>query len=112
MSLPLLYVQPETPEEWSAWSFNHAANHYDWVRLALQEKNQQIAQYQLDPMDPQNLGFWLYTHQEMHNQINAVLGTSGYDLLSLDWQDPDQFALWLQQNGDEHQRISAALGVG
>jgi hypothetical protein len=71
-----------------------------------------LDQFQLSPVDPANLGFWLYQHSLMHQQINAVLGTSGYDLLSLDWQDEDQFAEWLNLNGDEHVRICSALGIG
>jgi hypothetical protein len=71
-----------------------------------------LTTYQLSPVDPDNLGVWLYQHQIMHNQINLVLGTSGYNLLSLDWQDPDQFQEWINENADEHQRICAALGIG
>lgn len=112
MSLPALYALPRTADDWRAWSFNHAANHYDWIQSAQTQKNQQLAQYKLDPLDPANLGLWLYYHQAMHNQVNALLGTSGFDLLELQWDDPDQLQEWLQLNGDEHQRISAALGVG
>lgn len=112
MSLPQLYVAPKSADEWMAWSFNHAANHYDWIQVAQRQKNQQLTQYRLDPMDPANLGLWLYYHQTMHNEVNAALGTSGYNLLELSWDDPDQLQEWLQLNGDEHSRISAVLGVG
>lgn len=71
-----------------------------------------LDQFQLDPMDLNNLGLWIFRHQLMHSEINAILGTQGYDLTSLDWTDPDQLAEWLRLNGDEHVRISAALGVG
>ncbi len=112
MGLPLIYAQPSTAEDWSAWSFNHAANHNDWISAVQLQKNQNLTQYLLDPVDPNDLGVWLYQHQVAHNQINAVLGTSGFDLLSLDWQDKDAFAEWCLLNGSEHQRISAALGIG
>ena len=111
MSLPQLYAMPQTPGDWQAWAFNHAAGHYDWVRAALEQKHQQLVQYQLSPLPFENLGLWLYQHQSMHNQINTVLGTSGFDLLELDWGDPDQLQEWLNLNGDEHVRIAAALGV-
>ena len=112
MGLPLLYSQPTDDDSWRSWAFNHAANHYDMLQAVLVQKQQNLAQYSLDPMDPNNLGYWLYQHQEMHNQVNAVLKTSGYDLLALDWDDPDQFSEWLLLNGSEHQRICAALGIG
>jgi hypothetical protein len=71
-----------------------------------------LTQYQLSPIDPNNLGMFFYQHQIMHNQINQVLGTTGYNLLDYDWSDPEQFSEWLNQNADEHQRICAALGIG
>ena len=65
----------------------------------------------LSPIDPNDLGMWLFQHQVAHDQANAALGTKGYNLLEFDWKDPDQFAMWLRLNGDEHVRISAVLGV-
>ena len=112
MSLPYLYATPTDASSWRAWSFNHAANHYDMIFAVTQQKQQNLAQYILDPMDPENLGMWLYQHQVMHNQVNAVLKSQGFDLLELDWQDADQFQEWLRLNGDEHVRISAALNIG
>jgi len=112
VSLPAIYGRPKTQDEWSAWSFNHAANHNDWIPQIFRVKNQIATQYLLDPLDPNDLGMWLYEHQSAHDQANFALGTQGYNLLSLDWQDEDQFAQWLRLNGAEHQRISAALGVG
>jgi hypothetical protein len=112
MGLPLLYSQPSDDDSWRSWSFNHAANHYDMLQAVLVQKNQNLTMFCLDPMDPDNLGLWLYQHQEMHNQVNTVLKTQGYDLLALDWDDPDQFNEWLRLNGDEHVRISTALNIG
>jgi len=71
-----------------------------------------LEQFILDPMNPDDLGFWLYLHATTHDQLNQVLGTSGFGLVDLDWQDPDQFAEWLRLNGDEHTRFCTALGVG
>ena len=70
-----------------------------------------LDQYQLSPVDPANLGFWLYTHSLMHSQINLVLGRSGLNLLTYDFQDPDQFQEFLQANGDEHVQINSLLGI-
>jgi len=112
MGLPYLYAVPETQDDWRKWSFNHAANHYDIVNAIQEQKNVQVEQFILDPMDPTNLGIWFYWHQTMHDQANAVLGTSGYNFLSLDWTNPDQFQEWLRLNGDNHVRMSAALEIG
>lgn len=113
MSLPRLYMAPSDEDEWQSWAFNHGANHYDWIPALISQKNAQGLQtFLLSQIDPNDLGMWLYNHQVAHDQANAALGTTGYNLLELDWQDPDQFAQWLRQNGDEHVRISAALRIG
>lgn len=110
MSLPRLYAFPNSEDEWRSWTFNHAANHYDWVN-APKAAGKMLVQYPLDLIDPRDLGMWLYQHQVMHNQVNALLQTSGFDLTVLDWEDPDQLRNWINLNGAEHVRISAALGV-
>jgi len=191
MSLPALYKQPDTPEEWRAWAWNHQANHFDIVQagirfqqtsltlatnigslaggfvmqfagtagvqigmavsdqttpssiatgsevVALNATEVQIGialagnvgngdsilfspganvkaldQYQLSPIDPTNLGMWLYTHSIMHNQINLILGRTGLNLLTYDFSDPDQFQEFIQANGSEHTDICSALGIG
>lgn len=112
MGLPLIYAQPSTAEDWAAWAFNHAANHYDWISAASLQKNQNLTQFCFNPLNPDALGVFLYQHQIAHNQANALLGFPGFDLLSLDWQDKEAFAEWILLNGDEHQRISAALNLG
>lgn len=111
MGLPLLFAAPTSPDEWRAWSFNHAADHYGVISDIARLKTENLTQYLLDPMDPTDLGMWFYEHQLMHNEANAVLGTQGYDLLSFDWQDPDQLAEWLQLNGSEHQSWDTAINA-
>jgi len=71
-----------------------------------------LTQYQLSPVDPDNMGMWFYNHQIMHQQINQVLGTQGFNLLDYDWSDEDQLVEWLNQNAAEHQTICTALGIG
>ena len=112
MGLPLLFRVPDAPEDWRAWSFNHAAIHNDWIAAVQREKNLLITQFLLDPVDLNNLGFWIYNHQNAHNQVNEALGTQGLDLLSYDLGNPDDLVEFIQLNGNEHQRIATALGVG
>ena len=112
MGLPLLFRVPDAPEDWRAWSFNHAANHNDWIPAVQRLKNLQITQFLLDPVDVSNLGMWLYSHQEAHNQANSALGSQGFDLLSYDLNNPDDLQEFIELNATEHQRISGTLGIG
>jgi hypothetical protein len=113
MSLPYIYSRPQSEDDWASWAFNHAVNHYDWILGVQRTKGiTGLQQFLLSPIDPENMGLWLYNHQIAHDQVNAALGMQGFNLLELDWRDTDQFALWLRLNGDEHQRVSTLLGVG
>ena len=112
MSLPALYTAPQSADDWDAWSFNHAAIHYDLVQAATMQKNVTGLQtFMLHPISDDDVGMWLYWHQTMHNQLNSVLKTSGYNLLQVDFEDPDSVSEWLYLNGDEHARFNAILGV-
>ena len=111
MSLPALYKVPEDQDGWAAWAFNHAAIHMTVNGAVSTQKSQNLTQYMLDAVDPEDLGMWLYQHQATHNQVNAVLGINGYDLTNLNWRDKDQFEWWLQLNGEEHQKWNEILGV-
>jgi hypothetical protein len=113
LSLPYLYSQPKSQDDWRAWAFNHSANHYDWIPAITAQKNiVGLQQFLLSPIDSEEMGMWFYNHQVAHDQANAALGTSGFNLLELDWKDESQFAEWLRLNGDEHIRISGILGIG
>ena len=111
MSLPLLYLVPQTPDDWSAWGFNHAALHYDVVSAITQQKSKNLTQFCLNPLDPDDLGMWLYQHQTMHNQANQALGTQGFNLLDYDLADPDSLSEFLNLNAVEHQNWSRVLKV-
>lgn len=112
MSLPSIFTQPQSDDDWTAWAWNHAANHYDAINAAFVNKGAQLTQFVLSPLDKNSLGTWLYQHQITHNEINQALGLQGNDLLNFDLKDPDQLAEWLRLNGSEHQAFSAALGIG
>lgn len=71
-----------------------------------------LTEYPLDPIDLANFDLWLYHHQVMHSQMDAVLGIAGYNLLELDWNDPDQLQSWIAYNLNEHVQASQELGLG
>lgn len=52
---------------------------------------------------------WLRTHQDIHNQMNAVLGLAGNDLSEVDFNDPDQVASWIWLHAQEHVAASDKL---
>lgn len=110
--LATLFIIPQTPEEFSIWSFTHAAHHRDINRVIFQRGGGRLDEYVLDPFNPQDMGNWPYLHQTMHDQMNAALGLAGYDLTEIDWEDRDRTVDWVIHNGNLHYQAGAILGLG
>ncbi len=86
-------------------------HHRDINERIFQLANIHLDEYVLDPLDPNNPGGWANQHQAMHNQVNLVLGTSGFDLTQIDWKDEANLAGWIQSNSLEHRQWADLLGV-
>lgn len=112
MSVAAIFNVPHDEATLSEWAFSHMANHRDIIRVIYQVLGVALPEYSLDPVDPGNTGVWERQHQEMHNQMNALLGTSGFNLLGLDWKDQNKLAAWVQLNAIEHRTASDTLRLG
>jgi hypothetical protein len=112
VSVAALFNVPETSEQLAQWSFVNAAVHADINRLILQNFNIIIPSYVLDPIDPTNMQVWLYQHQLMHLNMDAVLGIAGFDLTDVDFNDKGQFAGWIQDHANEHVQAGQLLNLG
>lgn len=107
-----LYNVPTTEGELSTWSFLHAAHHADINRVVLETRGVQLPAYILDPFDPRNIQVWLDQHQDLHTQMDAVLGISGFNLDSVEWEDENQRAGWIFLQAQEHYTAAAILEIG
>ena len=115
MSLAALYNIPSSGPQLSQWSFVNAAAHADIVRLIFQRTGQQLDSFVLDPFDPQDpdsMQGWLYQHQTMHQQMDAILGIQGYDLTDVDFSNQGILAGWITSHALEHTQAAQILGVG
>ena len=107
-----LYNVPSTRSELNIWAFAHAAHHRDINRTIYLATGTQLPEYVLDPLNPENIGVWMYQHQLMHQNQDAVLGISGYDLLDAELQDANQLAGWILLNATEHMQAADILRIG
>lgn len=90
------------------------AHHRDIVLAIYQLLTVQLNVFILDPVDPANpeqMGTWLYQHQQMHNEMDALFGIAGANLTQLNWSDPSGVSNWMQQNFNEHFLLSNILGI-
>jgi len=112
VSLAALFNVPQTPDQLAEWSFVNAAAHLDINRVILQTRSIVIPAYVLDPINPNDMQTWLYQHQIMHQDMDAVLGIAGYDLLDVDWNDKGEFAGWIAAHANEHVQAGQILNLG
>ena len=111
-SVASLYNVPSTQDELNDWSFAHAAHHRDINRIIYQRLKLELPEFVLDPLDINDTGTWLYQHQAMHTNQDAILGISGYDLLDVDFKDKNEFAGWIFLHADEHVQAASILEIG
>lgn len=112
MSLASLYNIPVDDPTLSQWAFNHMANHRDIVRIIYELTGIALPEFILDPFDTSDFKTWSYGHQEMHRQMNEILGIDGNDLLQVEWQDENQRASWILLQASEHRQACDLLGLG
>lgn len=112
MAIAALFNVPIDETTLNEWSFAHASHHRDIVRLIYEDFAIALPEYLLDPYDPTVKSNWEYTHQVMHQQMNAILGVEGNDLLGLKWEDENERAAWIELNALEHRQAGDILGTG
>lgn len=111
-AIAALFNVPSDAAELNSWAFAHAAHHRDINRTIFQQTGATLLESVLDPLDPRDIGVWLYQHQQMHQQFEPILGIAGYDLLEVQWDDPQELAGWILLNADSHFQAANVLGIG
>lgn len=106
-----LFNVPGSPEEAASWAFAHAANHRDISRAIYNETGVTLPEYVLDPIPLHDMGSWVYQHQQMHADMDSILGISGLNLLNVEWQDEASLAGFIQANASEHRQACNLLGI-
>ena len=107
-----IFNVPSTQDELNTWSATHATHHLLIIETIQRLTGAQLQQYVLDPMDPTDTEDWLLQHQFMHNQMDAVLGIAGYDLLNVNLRDQNEFVGWIWLNSQEHYQAANLLEIG
>lgn len=111
MSIAAIFNIPSTMDELNSWSFAHADHHRNLNSFIQTHAGVTLPQYVLDPINPADLGTWLFQHQDLHSQMDAILGISGFDLLDVDLTDQGQLAGWIWLNSQEHYQAAEITGV-
>ena len=107
-----LFNVPTTPAELEAWASAHASHHRDINRVIYQLTKVSLPEFVLEPINPKDTGVWEDQHQQMHQNMDAILGISGVDLTNVDFTNPQLLTGWIQLNSTEHFQAANILGIG
>lgn len=111
MSLANIFNIPSAPQQFEAWSFSHQANHRDIIRVIYKDYGLILDEYAIDPINLADPKGFLDNHQQLHNQFNAVLGLSGFDLSDVNFEETEQLAVWIDLNARNHRAACDILGL-
>ena len=94
------------------FSFSNASLHALQNQAIFVGTGRELSSYVLDPIPTgENLVNWLEAHQDIHNQVNAILGIAGNDLTDVDFNNQEQVAAWVWLHAEEHRQAVQKLGI-
>ncbi len=107
-----LFNIPSNRETMQHFSFYNRDAHELAIAAIRRKTGVVLPTYPLDPIPENDFPSWLYSHQAMHNSINAALGVQGNDLSDVDPQKLDQLTTWIRLHATEHLKWGKILGYG
>ncbi len=94
-----------------AWSLHHASDHRE-IREAIEAANLgDLPDWELSPINWNQLTQWHFRHQTSHNDFNGALGLAGSDISSVDFSKPEDAKDWFFNHFREHLAAHNALGI-
>lgn len=111
MPLADLLNVPQSQQDWFIWSYAHRDQH-TLIRNAIQIKyGVNLSVYQLDPINLDEVQFFLEQNQQAHDDFNGVLNLQSTNLLLSDFTDKAQLQAWIYLHRREHEDAANALGI-
>jgi hypothetical protein len=110
--LAALLNVPSRPEEWQEWSWHHRLSHSAILGAASSQKNIELTDYVIDPINLNYMTDWLERNQQMHVDMDQLVGAQAIDLTDVNLQDPRQLQSWVYLHYLDHQTVEQRLGIG
>lgn len=106
-----LFNIPNDQKSWDEYSFALQGVIRDVNRRIYETDNVALPEYLLDPLNLTDPSAQLYGLQTSMNNINAVLGISGYNYLDVSFQEPGETASWTWLLATNLREASKIVGV-
>lgn len=111
MPLVNLLNVPQTKEEWDIFSFSHRDSHKKIIQAIQAQNTVILSEYELDPINPEDVQGFLNRNQQAHQDMNRALQTQGSDLSEVDLNDPKQLQAWISAHYKEHYDAETELKI-
>lgn len=109
--LPLLENVPHSRNDWDQFSFAHRDSH-DRIRAAiLKQFGVSLTDYQVDPIDPNNITQFLQNNSSLHGDMNGVLKLQSSDIEDVNLGDEKQMEAWTRLHYNEHMYAELKLQI-
>jgi len=109
--LVTLLNTPKTLKDWEIWSFANRDIQFQ-IRQAIQrQRNVNLQEYQLSPINFDRFQDYLYNNQQGHNDFNSELDLQSSDLSSVDIKDEKQLQNWIYLGYKELQNACQVLKI-
>lgn len=106
-----LFNIPDDQATWNEYTFSLQGVIRDINRRIYEVDRVALPEYLVDPLNQSEPSSQLYGLQIMVNNINAVLGLSGYDYIDVDFQKPGQAASWTWLLANNLRQAAKIVGV-
>ncbi len=111
MALPDLDNIPHTEEDWKLWSWHHRDSHNRIRAGILKVYGISLTDYQVEPINPNQMTVFLQNNASLHGGMNSVLGLQSTDLLDANLQNERELEAWIKLHALEHYYAESALGA-
>lgn len=111
-NLAQILFPPPTEQGLNEWMFHHVQHHRAIISAARASRGAVLAEQMIFPYSPRDKDNWLELHQDMHNDMNGLLGISGNDLSEVDFGNRKQREAWHSLHYFEHLAAATSLGLG
>lgn len=111
MPLVNLLNTPKNELDWSVWGWSHRDSHTKIRQAIQQQKDVNLFEYDIDPINFDDIENWLERNQRFHTDMNGALQVQGSDLQGVNLKDEKELAAWILAHFLEHQTAELALKI-
>lgn len=109
--LPALENIPKSDSDWKFWAWHHRDSHNRIRSAILRKKGLNLTDYQIEPINPNDMTSFLQNNSSLHDDMNSALGLQSTDLQDANLGNERELDAWIKLHWQEHQNAEQASGA-